>query len=192
MALEQRPAVSADGGGVVAGAPAALTAELEQLRAEVRGLVAGEALGSEGGKAYLKDAVRAVQEELRTEQRQTRQQAWMQTQAQADAQRSERVRKFVSDARLDYNQEQTLNRLLQAEEAKRQALLEEVRAGTKNPRDLRQELRADRQRTDQEMSALLDESQQARYRELRREEGREVRPPGGQRGGWGWAEGAQP
>jgi hypothetical protein len=51
-----------------------------------------------------------------------------------------------------------------------------------NPHDLRQELRADRQRTDQEMKALLDKSQEAQYQEMRREEWREERPHGGGRG----------
>jgi hypothetical protein len=87
----------------------------------------------------------------------------------------------VSEAKLNYNQEQALTRRLQAEDARRQALLAEVQAGTKNPRELRQELRAERQQTDQEMSALLDEEQQAKYREMRREEGRDGRPRG-QRG----------
>jgi hypothetical protein len=174
MALEQRPVALADG-GVVAGVPAALSAEVEQLRAEVRGLVAGEALHSEGGRTYLKDMVRSVQEEMRDEQRQTRQQEWQQAQAQAQAQRGERVRQFISDARLDYNQEQALTRRLQAEDAKREALLAEVSAGTKNPREVRQALRAERQQTDTEMRALLDEGQQAKYEEMRREE----RPRGG-------------
>lgn len=181
MALEQRPTVSAAGGGVAA--PAALTAELEQLRAEVRGMVAGEALNSEGGRAYLKDAVRAAQEEMRNEQREARQQEWVQAQAQVQSQRAERLRQFVSDAKLNYNQEQTLTRRMQAEDAKRQALLAEVQAGTKNPRDIRQELRAERQQTDQEMNALLDEAQQAKYREMRREENRGGRGQRGQRAG---------
>jgi hypothetical protein len=178
MALEQRPVALADG-GVVAGVSPALSAEVEQLRAEVRGLVAGEALNSEGGRTYLKDMVRSVQEEMRNEQRQSRQQEWQQAQAQAQSQRSERVRQFISDARLDYNQEQALTRRLQAEDARRQALMQEVSAGTKNPRDVRQALRAEREQTDTEMRALLDEGQQAKYEEMRREERREERPRGG-------------
>ncbi|MCY1015092.1 hypothetical protein [Pyxidicoccus sp. MSG2] len=185
MTLEQRPAISADGG--VVAAPAALTAELEQLRAEVRGMVAGEALNSEGGRAYLKDAVRAAQEEMRNEQREVRQQEWAQAQVQAQTQRAERLRQFVSDAKLNYNQEQALTRRMQAEDSKRQALMAEVQAGTKNPRDIRQELRAERQQTDQEMSSLLSEEQQAKYQELRREEwgngGRQQRGPRGERAG---------
>lgn len=42
-----------------------------------------------------------------------------------------------------------------------------------------QELRTERQRTDQEMKALLDESQEAQCQEMRREEWREERPHGG-------------
>ncbi|MFP2928566.1 hypothetical protein ACLESO_25905 [Pyxidicoccus sp. 3LG] len=182
MELERRPVVSADGGVVMASAPASLTAEMEQLRAEVRGLVAGEALNSQGGREYLKEAVRAAQEEMRTEQRQARQEQWVQAQAQAQGQRKERVRQFVSEARLNYNQEQTLTRRLEAEDQKRQALLDEVRAGTKNPRDMRQELRAESRKTDEEMNALLDEAQRAQYEQMRREERREGGPRG-QRGG---------
>ncbi|QSQ27639.1 hypothetical protein JY651_23210 [Pyxidicoccus parkwayensis] len=181
MALEARPAVSADGG--VVAAPAGLSAEIEQLRAEVRGMVAGEALNSEGGRAYLKDAVRSVQDEMRNEQREARQQEWAQMQAQAQTQRAERLRKFVTEAGLNYNQEQTLTRRMQAEETKRQALMAEVQAGTKNPRDIRQELRAERQQTDQEMSSLLNEEQQAKYRELRQEEWGNGRQRGGFRAG---------
>lgn len=181
MALEQRPVVSADGG--VVAAPTALTAEIEQLRAEVRGMVAGEALNSEGGRAYLKDAVRAVQDEMRSEQREARQQEWTQMQAQVQTQRAERLRNFVREAGLNYNQEQALTRRMQAEDTKRQALMAEVQAGTKNPRDVRQELRAERQQTDQEMSTLLNEEQQAKYRELRREDWAAERPRGARAGG---------
>jgi hypothetical protein len=52
-----------------------------------------------------------------------------------------------------------------------------------NPRDLRLELRADGQRTGQEMKALLDESQEALYQEMRREEWREEHPHGGESAG---------
>jgi Skp family chaperone for outer membrane proteins len=93
------------------------------------------------------------------------------------------VRQFISDAHLNYNQEQALTRRLEAEDARRQALLQEVSAGTKNPRDMRQALRAERQQTDEEMRSLLDEAQRAKYDEMRREEWREERPRGGGRGG---------
>ena len=178
MLLEQRPMVASDGG--VAAVPASLAAEVEQLRSEVRGMIAGEALQSQGGREYLKDAVRSVQEEMRTEQREQRQQQMLQAQEQAQAGRAERLRQFASDAKLSYSQEQELTRRMQGEDAQRQALFDAVRAGTKSPRDARQEVRQLRQQTDKEMAAVLDESQRAMYEEMRREERREERPRGGQ------------
>ncbi len=175
MLLEQRPVVASDG-GVVAAAPGSLAAEVEQLRTEVRGLIAGEALQSEGGRQYLKEMVRSVQDEMRTEQRESRQQRIEQAQAQAQAGRAERLRQFASEARLSYSQEQELTRHMQGEDTQRQALFDAVRAGSKSPRAARQELRQLRDQTDKEMKSLLDESQQAKYEEMRREEWRESRP----------------
>jgi hypothetical protein len=183
LAYEQRPVAAGDGGAVAA--PVALAAEVEQLKAEVRAMVAGEALHSEGGREYLKEMVRTAQEEVRAEQRQERQQQWVQAQAQAQQARGERWRQFVSEAGLNYTQEQELTRRLEAEETRRQALMEEVRTGVKSPRDVRQEMRALRTQTDEEMKQLLSAEQQAKYTELRREE----RPRGG---GRQQAEGAQP
>ena len=180
MLLEQRPMAASDGGGVAL-APASLAAEVEQLRSEVRGMIAGEALQSQGGRDYLKEAVRSVQEEMRTEQREQRQQQRLQAQEQAQAGRAERLRQFVSDAKLSYSQEQELTRRMQGEDAQRQALFDAVRAGTKSPRDARQEVRQLRQRTDKELAAVLDESQRMQYEEMRREE----RPRGGQWRGQG-------
>ncbi|NVJ03804.1 hypothetical protein HUW63_00895 [Myxococcus sp. AM001] len=184
MEVERRPTLTADG-KVVASPPAALAAEVEQLRAEVHGMVAGEALNSAGGRDYLKDAVRNVQDEMRNEQRAQRQQQWQQAQIQQQAQQQERVRKFITDARLNYTQEQTLTRRMEAEATKRQALMDEVRAGTKSMRDMRQALRTESQQTDQEMNALLDVAQRAQYQTLRRGDRRVGGPPGGQRGGQG-------
>lgn len=185
MEVERRPTLTADGKVVASPPPAALAAEVEQLRAEVRGMVAGEALNSEGGRDYLKDAVRNVQDEMRNEQRAERQQQWQQAQVQQQAQQKERVRKFITDARLNYTQEQTLTRRMEAESTKRQALMEEVRAGTKTVRDMRQALRTESQQTDQEMNAILDEAQRSQYQSLRREDRSVGGPPGGQRGGQG-------
>ncbi|WP_426751069.1 hypothetical protein [Myxococcus sp. Y35] len=185
MEVEKRPTVTADGKVVTSPAPASLAAEVEQLRSEVQGMVAGEALNSEGGRDFLKDMVRNVQDEMRDEQRAERQQRWQQAQVQQQAQQQERVRQFITDARLNYNQEQTLTRRLEAESTKRQALMEEVRAGTKSMRDVRQALRAETQQTDQEMNAILDESQRAQYQTLRRGDRRFGGPPGGRTGGQG-------
>jgi uncharacterized membrane protein len=175
MLLEQQPVAVSDG-GLVATVPASLAAEVEQLRTEVRGMIAGEALSSEGGREYLKGMVRSVQDEMRTEQRELRQQQFQQAQAQALAGRSERMRQFVSDARLSYSQEQELSRHMDNEAAQRQALLDAVQAGDKSPRDLRRELRQLREQTDKEVKSLLDETQQAKYEEMRREERQQSRP----------------
>lgn len=180
MAMERRPVAFVDGGGgaVAAMPPAALAQEVEQLRTEVRGLIAGEALQSEGGREYLKEMVRSVQDEIRTAQRQERQQQWIQNQSQAQAARAERVRKFVTEAGLSYTQEQQLLSRMDAEEARRQALFAELEAGGKQPRDVRQELRDMRRQTDAEMQKVLSEEQRVKYEELRREE----RGPGRQGG----------
>ncbi|WNG54623.1 hypothetical protein F0U59_07385 [Archangium gephyra] len=190
MLLEQRPVVASDG-GVVAAVPASLAAEVEQLRSEMRGMIAGEALNSQGGRDYLKDAVRSVQDEMRTEQQALRQQQMMQAQAQAQAGRTERLRQFASDAKLSYGQEQELTRRMQTEDTQRQALFDSVRDGNKSFRDARQELRQLRQQTDKEMASVLDESQRAQYEQMRREERREDRPRGGGQRGRGQG-GAQP
>jgi len=183
MELEKRPG----GGGVEAagGAPPTLAAEVQQLREEVRGLMVGETLGSAGGREVLKDAMRSVQEEMRSEQFQARQEEWMQAQVRSQAQRAERVKKFVTEAKLSYSQEAELTRRMEAEETSRNALFEQVRAGTKDPREMRQALRAQRQETDQAMKAILDEDQQAKYQEMRRDEQRGGRPRGPREGGPG-------
>ena len=178
MLLEQRGG-TAPAGGAGGAVPPGLAAEVEQLRAEVRGMVAGEALQSEGGRQYLKDMVRTVQDEMRTEQREQREQRMEEAQAQAQAQRAERLRQFITDARLNSRQEQDVQRKLQAEETQRQALSEAMRSGQKAPRDARQEIRQAREQTDTEIKALLDESQRAKYEELRREDFRRAGPGGG-------------
>jgi hypothetical protein len=180
MLLEQRPMVSSDGGVGVVAAPVALAAEVEQLKTEVRGMIAGEALSSQGGREYLKDMVRTVQEEMRTEQREQRQQQMQQAQAQAQVERAERVRQFISDAKLNYTQEQALKSRMQTEDTQRQALFDSVRAGERSPRDARQELRTLREQMDKEMASVLDEAQRVKYEEMRREEWQQSRPRGWQ------------
>lgn len=183
MAFEKQPGTAA--GGAVAVPAGALAAEVEQLKSEIRGLMAGEALNSEGGREYLKEMMRSVQGEMREAERQEREQRWVQAMAQVQSERDERWRQFVSEAKLDYRQEQELTRRLQGEDTRRKALLDEVRAGSKSPRDMQRELRATRRETDQEMQKLLSEDQQAKYEELRREEWRQSRQQGprGEQGG---------
>jgi hypothetical protein len=186
MALERRPGGSeASAGGAAGAPPAALAQEVEQLKTEVRGLIAGEALNSQGGREYLKEMVRSVQDEMRTTQRQERQQQWTQTQAQAQTERAERVHKFASEAGLNYSQEQELTRRLQDEDTQRQALLDAVSAGSKSPRDIRQDMRTLRTQTDEAMQKLLTDEQRVKYEEMRREDRGPMRQGGWQPGGTG-------
>jgi Spy/CpxP family protein refolding chaperone len=186
MVLERQPGAPAGSTGGTAGTtPVALAQEVEQLKTEVRSLIAGEALNSQGGREYLKEAVRSVQDEMRTAQRQERQQQWAQAQTQGQTERSERIRKFVTEAGLNYSQEQELTRRLQEEETRRQALLDEVRAGSKSPRDIRQETRTLRTQTDEAMQQILTPEQKAKYDELRREDRGPMRQGGWQQDGQG-------
>nr|BDT33707.1 hypothetical protein MFMH1_33760 [Myxococcus sp. MH1] len=180
MELEKQPGTAPAGGGTAVAA-----GELEQLRNEVRGLMAGETLTTEGGREALKDAMRSVQQEMRTEQLNRRQEEWMQAQVRGQEQRQERVKRLVSEAKLNYSQEQELTRRLEQEETSRNTLFDEVRAGTKSARDIRQALRAQREETDQVMKGMLDAEQLAKYQVMRREEQMNSRPRGPREGRFG-------
>ncbi|MBL8954735.1 MAG: hypothetical protein JNK82_28415 [Myxococcaceae bacterium] len=148
------------------GAPAALQAEVARLREEVHGMVAGEAMNSPGGKAFLKEALKEVQAEearARMEQR-------MAATAQRTEQQKEQWKKFIADAHLNYAQEQALTQALDAEQQKRDALMAEARAGTKDFRDVFRSTRELQRDTDKTMKATLDEAQQRQYEQLRREQ----------------------
>ncbi|MCI0670082.1 MAG: hypothetical protein L0Y64_06445 [Myxococcaceae bacterium] len=173
-ALERGRVVPAGGGPTVAAgsdAPA-LTQQVEQLRAEVQSLMAGELMDDPQGREQFKHAVRTAQDELVAE----RMQARMRASAEV---RKARLERFFSEARLGSSQQQELTKLLDAEEQRRDALFEEARGGGKTPRDARQELRVVREETDSAAARLLDESQRAQYEEMRREDWqgrREQRP----------------
>jgi hypothetical protein len=163
--LSRKPVYPAGDSGTV---PPGIALEVAQLRSEVQGMIAGEALQSEGGKAYLRDAVRGVQEELANEERKVRAERFAAQQEKAQTEQKERWKKFVTDARLDYTQEQSLNRLLEAEATSRRTVMDQVRTGTKSFGDVRTELRASREQTDKEMKASLSAEQFQKYTEQRR------------------------
>lgn len=172
MALERRGTEGGAAPAAVGGeAPAALAQQVQQLRAEVQGLVVGEAMHTPEGRAQLKEVVRSVQEELVADRVSARQSA------RAEA-RKERLARFVTEARLTASQERDLTALLETEEQRRQALIEAMRRDQRPPRDARQALRALREETDAAATRLLDEQQRGLYQELRREEGQ-----GGRGGG---------
>jgi hypothetical protein len=169
--LSRRPAAA----GGTAEAPAGIAHDVAQLRTEVRAMIAGEALQSEGGKAYLRDAVRGVQEELAAEERKARTERFAAAQAKSQVEQKERWKKFVTEAGLDYTQEQTLNRLLEAESTMRRQVMDQVRDGKKTFGEVRSELRASREQTDQSMKTAVNAEQFKKYTEQRREGGREGR-----------------
>lgn len=171
-----------------AGVSAAVQAELVQLRNEVHGMVAGEALHSEGGKQWLKETLRELEAEDRRERTQ---QQLARAAARSEEQKAE-WKKFITDAHLNYAQEQTLTKALDAESARRKALMDEVAAGTKDFRDVMRETRDVRRETDKTVKAGLDEAQSKQYEQLRREQNRPRGDWGGggdgQRGGGGQRE----
>ncbi|WP_375755395.1 hypothetical protein [Corallococcus exercitus] len=186
MAFEQGGGTASAGTG--GPPPAGLEAEVAKLREEMRGMMVGEALSNDSAKQSLKELMRTVQEEQRTEQRQQWQQQVDQMRVQAETERSERLKTFITNARLDYNQEQTLNRVIQAEDAKRRELTSSM-AGGRPGRDMRQQMRDLRTQTDTEMQKVLSAEQMTQYQQMRREDmgGRGGGPRGGPMGtGAGW------
>jgi hypothetical protein len=173
---ERRPGTAAAPGE---GAAPALAAEVDQLKDEIRGLMAGEALNSAGGREYLKEMMTSVQGEMRDERRKEQEQRWVQAMSQVQLDRSGNWRKFVSEAGLNASQEQQLMRRLEDEDSRRKTLIEEVRTGAKQPRDMQRELREARKQTDEEMQRLLGADQQKKYLETRRDEWRQARGAGG-------------
>jgi hypothetical protein len=129
----------------------------------------------------LKEAVRAAQNELAAEQSKERLQRFEREQARAQVEQAERWKKFTTEANLNGAQEQALNSNLEAEAAKRKALLDEVRAGSKSFFEIRGDMREARNVTDQAMAKVLTEPQLQKYTEVRREERRGG--PGGWQGG---------
>lgn len=160
--LLERKAVAelpADGG-----APSpALVAEVAQLKQELRAVMQGEVLNDPSGRTAMKEVVREVEADLARErivQRQERQQ-------QRAAEQQAKWKRFATDAKLTYQQEQTLNQRLAAEDAARKALFER---GTSPEREELRTLRDQRRETDSIMLPLLDETQKQQYQELRQED----------------------
>jgi hypothetical protein len=83
-------------------------------------------------------------------------------------------------------------RRLQDEDTQRQAVMAQVRDGTKDGREARQELRTQRNETDEAMAKVLSEDQKKQYEEMRRADAQQNRPfGGGFRGGQRAGDGPQ-
>jgi hypothetical protein len=151
----------------------ALAEQVQQLRAEVQGLIVGESMNSPEGRAQLKAAVQAAQQELVQERFQTRQQ-------QAAQARKERLQRFIQEARLSGSQERELTRLLDTERQQLEALAAQRQAdGSGGGRQTREAMRALRTETDAAAARVLDEAQRVAYEQMRRGERPDGRPRGG-------------
>lgn len=151
--------VAVDGGAV----SPAMVAEVAQLKQELRAVMQGEVLTDPTGRAAMKEVVKEVEADLAREritQRQERQQ-------QRAVEQQAKWKRFAADAKLTYQQEQTLNQRLSAEDAARKALFER---GTPPEREELRTLRDQRRETDTIMLPLLDETQKQQYQELRQDD----------------------
>lgn len=164
VVLERRQpvAVISDAGLL---APSIVT-EVAQLRQELRGVIAGEVLSNDASRAALKEVIREAEVETQRERIAQRQQQ----QQQRAVEQKAKWKDFVSTAKLTWQQEQELNKRLEAEEAARKALAEQMQlGGPPNPEAFRA-LRDQRRETDEAMGKLLDDTQKQQYQELRRED----------------------
>ena len=162
--LERRQVTvtSSDAGVLVA---PSINSELAQLREEVRGLITGEVLGNPASRSALKEVIREAEADSQRERSVLRQQR---TEQRALEQKA-RWKEFATAAKLTYAQEQELTRRLEAEDAARKALSEQLQNGPPNPEAFRT-LRDQRRETDQAMGKLLDDAQKEQYQALRRED----------------------
>lgn len=172
--------------GVVAGpvAPEALAAQVAQLRQELSDLQAGEALAAPSGREYLKGLVKDAEEDLNRERMQARSETFAKAQEDAKSARTERWKRFASEAGLTWQQEQALNQRLAAEEAKRDELVGKLRDGALGMGEVRRGLSDERRATDEAMAQTLSADQKAKYDAVRAEDrgvGRGGQGPGGGR-----------
>lgn len=181
-------AATADGGVLPVAATTGLEAELSELKTQMRDLSAGMALDTEEGKATMKELIKSVQQESFQERQQARAEQFANTIASAQTERLEKWKQFVTDASLNYTQEQQLLQRIQQEAQQAQQLAEQVKSGELQPREMRQQLRSTREETDALMKQSLSAEQLQKYGELRESE----RPRGpGRQGGQGGQFGAQ-
>lgn len=173
--LERRaPTVTTDAGLI---APS-VAAEVAQLREEVRGVITGEILSNDASRAALKEVIREAEADNQRERAERRQQQ----QEQRAAEQKAKWKNFAATARLSFQQEQELTRRLEAEDAARRALAEQLKAGTPPTPETFRAMRDQRRETDTAMNALLDDTQKQQYQALRREDRGGSFRTGGNRG----------
>lgn len=137
--------------------------------------VVQEAAVTGNASPALIQAVRQAQQVLAAEQRQERATRFAQMQARAATQEIEKWKKFSLTANLNSAQEQALTARLESERQQRTALMNEVRAGTQEFRDVRQQTRQLRQETDQAMAKVLSADQLQQFTAMRQDDARDGR-----------------
>lgn len=165
----------------------ALAGEVAQLKQQLADLQAGEALASPSGRDYLKGLVKEAEAELGRERQQARAQDFARGQDERKAERTERWKRFATDAHLTWAQEQELNRRLADEEARREQLMAQLRDGSVGFGDVRRGVNDARRATDDAMAKVLDDGQRQQFQAARAEEsprgGGGPGGPGSRRGG---------
>lgn len=161
--LERRASTVTTDAGLIA---PSVAAEVAQLREEVRGVITGEILSNDASRAALKEVIREAEADNQRERAERRQQQ----QEQRAAEQRAKWKNFAATARLTFQQEQELTRRLEAEDAARRALAEQMKAGTPPTPETFRAMREQRRETDTAMNALLDDTQKQQYQALRRED----------------------
>lgn len=166
VVLEHRnTAVVTNDAGV--GLAPSIVSEVAQLRQELRGVITGEVLSNEASRAALKDLIKEAEADTMRERVAQRQQR----RDQRAQEQKVKWKEFVSTAKLTFQQEQELNKHLEAEEKARLDLAQQMQSttGSLGPEVFRN-MRDQRRETDEAMNKLLDDTQKQQYQALRRED----------------------
>lgn len=145
------------------------------LQKDVDALFAAGVFDTEHGRERAKDVFRELQGEIATERFRAREEAREQA-------NRERFQAFVRQAGLTSVQQQRVEGILGGETERRQALMAELQSGSRDRREVFQELRELRAQTDSAVREALPGDEYEQYREMRRAEGG-GRGSGGGRGG---------
>jgi hypothetical protein len=132
------------------------------LREDVDALLTGEAVNTEKGRKQLHQIVRQVQEQVWQERRER----W---QTMRKEMQQARIKELAKKAGLSANQVERLGTLLDDERTRRRTLRRSVRDGQLPFAQVRGQMRALRQTTDQKAKEILDSRQYTEYEKMRKE-----------------------
>lgn len=162
--IARAPMAAANPSNRAAPIPGDVGQRIEALQKDVDALFAAGVFDTEHGRERAKDVFRELQGEIAMERFQAREGA-------REEQRKERFSRFASEARLTGVQQQRLEGLLDGEVEQRRALLEQLQSGSRDRREVFQELRGLQEKTDTAAREILPGGEYEQYREMRRAEG---------------------